>query len=237
MILSLIIPIYDEYGNIKALTPILKDVLEHGHEVILVDSSKSRDDVFNLVSPLGLKYLKSNGTCRAQQMNEGAQIAMGDVLVFQHADVRLPKNFVKSIQEKIEEEDFNFGYFPYIFDPTTFWLNINAYFTKKKNFAGAGGGDQTHFMTKELYKQLGGYNENFVVMEDFDFVRRIRKLGIKPALITEPAVVSARKYQQHSYFKINLFNLIAMLMFKLNFDPNKIKQVYSWGLHKVKSYR
>lgn len=236
MTISLIIPIYNEYNNILALKPILIDVVKQGHEVIIIDSSKSKDNVNKLVESHEFKYIKSKGTCRAQQMNEGAKISKGDVLIFQHADVRLPQNFIAAIKMKMECGS-KFGYFPYIFDPTNFWLNINASFTKKENFVGAGGGDQTHFMTKEHYLLMGGYDENFVVMEDFEFVRRLRAMGIRPTVINEPATVSARKYEHHSYLKVNIFNFIAMLMFKLNADPQKIKSVYSWGLSSIKSYQ
>lgn len=157
-------------------------------------------------------------------MNEAAAKARGDILVFLHADVIPPSTFIKDISDTINE-GFSYGYFSYKFEPSSFMLNINALFTHNNGLF-AGGGDQIHFMTRELFLQMGGYDESYCIMEDFDFTRRVKKSGKPIKLIKNPAVVSSRKYKNNSWLKVNLLNLIAYFMFKMNFSPKKIRKLY-----------
>jgi rSAM/selenodomain-associated transferase 2 len=221
---SIIIPTLNEADNIKSLLEIFDNLDESVFEVIISDSAVSRDDMSFLAQKRYVKYIKSGQTGRAYQMNDGAKIAKNNIFAFLHADVRPSDSFIIDIREAINQ-GFSFGFFSYRFEPTSRLLDINASFTKSNGIF-AGGGDQIHFMTKEVFDMMGGYNASFTIMEDFEFIKRFRKTGLPIKVISNPAIVSSRKYNHNSWLKVNLLNMLAFVMFKLGVQPDKIKNVY-----------
>ena len=222
--ISIIIPIYNESENIEKLMMFFEGLDKSTFEVIIVDSPESSDQTSEIVKRYKHTYIKAQKSGRAAQMNEGAQCAKKNIFCFLHADVLPPITFIKDIKDTLNDEN-EFGFFAYQFDPTTTLLNINAKFTGKDGIF-AGGGDQIHFMTKSLYEEMNGYDEHYGIMEDFDFVRPLRKLKKSFTIIQEKATVSSRKYRHNSYLKVNLLNLMAFLMFKWRSNPATIRKLY-----------
>lgn len=161
---------------------------------------------------------------RAAQMNLGAKMATGDILVFLHADVKPPVSFAEDIRDSILKGN-EFGFFAYQFVPSSFMLDINAGFTGHKGVF-AGGGDQIHYMTSALFIAMGGYDEKYTIMEDFDFMRRLKKLNKPYDIIQQKATVSSRKYLQNSWLRVNTANLMAFILFLLQTKPDLIKKWY-----------
>ena len=157
-------------------------------------------------------------------MNFGAAHAIGDILLFLHADVQLPKDFYNQCVLAIKEQ-YKFGFFAYQFDKKSPLLNFNSKFTTKDGFF-AGGGDQCQFFTKDLFKSLNGYNEEFCIMEDFEMIDRVRKQNIPFMIIQSKATVSARKYDRNSWLKVNLINGYVFLKYKLGVHPTKLRKTY-----------
>ncbi|MFZ1632839.1 MAG: hypothetical protein WAT43_03135, partial [Chitinophagales bacterium] len=117
------------------------------------------------------------------------------------------------------------GCFRYRFDSDRFLLRVNAYFNK---FGGliCRGGDQTLFIKKSVFQSLNGFNEKFTIMEDYDLVRRIQKQH-QFVVIPEYALVSARKYDENTWVKVNFANTVAMLLFVTGTaSPQRIKSTY-----------
>ena len=223
-IISIIIPTYNESKNIKNLLLFFDSLDKSTFEVIISDSPDSLDDTENVVREYHQIYFKSPKAGRAYQMNEGTRIAKGDIYCFLHADVIPPNTFIQDIKEALTHSQ-QFGFFAYKFHPTTTLLNINAKFTTKDGLF-AGGGDQVHFMTAALFKEMNGYNTQYCIMEDFDFVRRLRKAKKEITIIQNRATVSSRKYINNSYLKVNLLNLLAFIMFTFRSNPATIKSLY-----------
>jgi glycosyltransferase involved in cell wall biosynthesis len=227
--ISIIIPTQNEYSNIVRLLGFFEKALHHEiSEIIVVDSGSSSDSV-NLIDGR-FKYIKTHVTSRASQMNEGAKFSIGNVLVFLHADVTPPPTFESDILSALDAGS-EFGFFAYNFDPSSIWLDINASFTDKKGLF-VGGGDQIHFIKRSVFDTLGGYDENMVVMEDFEFFKRIIINKIPYTILQNRARVSSRKYLKNSWLIVNFANLIAFTMFKLNFESKTIKKYYTKLLNK-----
>lgn len=226
MNLSIIIPVYNEQENLKKSLPFLcKQIQLFPIEVIVAISPKTTDNSFSVCK----KHPKVNvlnciNEGRAKQMNFGAQHASGDVFLFLHADVQLPEDFYSQIKKAIQA-NFRFGFFAYKFDKNTPLLRFNSTFTKSDGVF-VGGGDQCHFMTKNLFQSLNGYNENYCIMEDFELVDRVKKQKIPFTIIQSKAVVSARKYQENSWLKVNIINGYVFLKYKLGFSPNQLQKTY-----------
>ena len=225
--LSIVIPVLNDAKGLEKLIPFVK---KHavGQEIIVVDAAASTDNAAAVAEKYNVAFLKSANCGRAIQMNKGAKIASGNVLMFLHADVMPPPNFVRNIAEAIDSGTL-VGFFAYKFDPSTKWLNINAKYTAKDGLF-AGGGDQCQFMTKDVFKDLGGYDESYVIMEDFALIRKIKKKGIPLAIVQDRATVSSRKYSKNSYLWVNIVNLVVFSAFLLGVSPKTLKKMYSFSL-------
>jgi hypothetical protein len=148
---------------------------------------------------------------RAGQMNYAVEQAKGGVFYFVHADSLPIPTFQNDIQNAIEN-GFDCGSFLTRFDSDRFILKINAFFTRF-NYLFFRGGDQTIFITKSLWKKVGDYKEEMLIMEDYDFLERIWNAG-KFKLIPKTTLISARKYDENSWLTVQLANLKVVKMYK-----------------------
>jgi GT2 family glycosyltransferase len=158
-------------------------------------------------------------------MNHGAARAKGDVLVFLHADVWPPKAFFTDIA-RVMEQGFEAGFFSYRFDNEGFLLKINGSFTARKGLF-TGGGDQCLFIKKSVFNEIGRFNENQVLMEDFEFFKRMKRKNVPYTIIKNDLIVSSRKYAHNSYLRVNLSNLLLLLLFHLGYPASKLKSLHS----------
>jgi glycosyltransferase involved in cell wall biosynthesis len=224
---SIIIPSYNEEKNLSTLLPYLIEITaEDDAQIIVADSPCSTQDLSSLMAKGRIRYLLCSKPGRAQQVNEGAMLVKGQssIICFLHADVRPPVDFIAQMQKTIES-GYDFGFFGYTFLPSNFMLDINARFTKRNGIF-AGGGDQIHFMPTATFEKLNGYDPQYCIMEDFDFIRRLRKLGLKTGITSSYAQVSSRKYANNSWLKVNLLNLIAFVQFSVGIDSQTIRNQY-----------
>jgi rSAM/selenodomain-associated transferase 2 len=225
MTISIIIPTYNESKHIhRCMSSILKSKTADIVEVLVIDSLNSTDNLNDFLSENGVKYIKSNFCTRASQMNFGASIAKGEVLFFVHADTILPQSYACDIQNQLSTCDL--GCFRAKIDSPKFLLKINSFFTRFP-FLWCRGGDQTLFITKKVFQDIGTYDESFVIMEEYDFLRRALR-NYKFSIAKKSVIVSARKYENNKFWKIQLANLMAMRMFfKGSCSPKEIKAKYT----------
>ena len=194
-------------------------------EIIVSNSPETFDETPKVCENFSnIRFINSPQKGRAAQMNFGAKQAIGDVLLFLHADVGLPNNFYKEVTNAIKN-GFKAGFFAYKFDRETPLLNLNRSFTKNDGIF-AGGGDQCQFFTKEIFEKLNGYNEEYCIMEDFEMIDNVRKMKIPYTIIPSKAIVSARKYDQNSWLKVNLINGYVFLKYKFGVHPIKLRKTY-----------
>lgn len=224
MKISVIIPTLDEADNLQQLIPhLLQYGSQHLVEIMVVDGGSS-DDTLNIAKKLGTITLKSPSKGRAKQMNFGASQAIGDVLYFVHADTRPPASFATDILTAIEE-DYSIGSFRFKFNSNKGLLKINAFFTRFDRLISRGG-DQTLFVTKTAFEKLKGFDEQHRIMEDYEFIIRARKtLSFK--IIPKDVIVSARKYKQNNYFRVNIANGIVYSMFLIGASQDSMINMYN----------
>lgn len=224
MKISIIIPTLNEAGNIKRL---LVHLYKYGgkdlHEIIVSDGG-SDDNTIKVASSAGATIVCSEIRGRAFQMNAGAKVATGDILYFVHADAIPPIDFVAEIQNAVSQNK-KAGCFRFRYDSDRKLLAINSYFTRF-NGVFSGGGDQSLFIKKRLFDELGGFDEEYVIMEDYELVNRIRKIGILFHVIPEEVIVSARKYSNNSYLRVKFSNLLVFLLYKIGINPATLSGLY-----------
>ena len=225
MLLSIIIPVYNEEENLqKRLSFLEEQAKRFPLEIIVSNSPETNDNTEQVCAQYSVVRLY-NCHCkgRAKQMNFGVSKASGDFFLFLHADVQLPDDFYTQIKEA--SHDYDVGFFAYIFDKHTLLLDFNSQFTKKDGLF-AGGGDQCQFFKKETFKQLRGFNEEYCIMEDFEMIDRVRKFRIPYTIIQSYAIVSTRKYAERSWLKVNFINAYVFLRYKLGTPPIKLRKLY-----------
>lgn len=213
MNLSVIIPTFNEAKNIQKLITHLQ---RHGGstliEIIVVDA-QSQDKTMDIANKAGAIVHTSPQKGRAAQMNYGAAMAKGDILYFVHADTLPPTSYAHDIIKSIEA-GYPVGSYRTKFDSESTLLRINAYFSRYNRLM-CRGGDQTLYIVKTSFEQLNGYNEDYQIMEDYEFIQRAKKVT-SFRVIPKAALISVRKYEQNSYLRVNFANLTIFTMFFLN---------------------
>ncbi len=172
-ILTIVIPVYNEANTIGNLIAHLK---EHSFEsasteIIIVDGG-SQDETLKIANEFDVRILRSSKG-RATQMNLGARHASANILYFLHADTFPPKNFDTFIVASVKEGAL-VGCFRMYFDSDSHFLRFFAWFSRI-NHPICRGGDQSLFITKELFLQSQGFNEEYKVYEDNEFITRLSR--------------------------------------------------------------
>jgi rSAM/selenodomain-associated transferase 2 len=227
--ISIIIPAHREEESLNILLSHIATVQDReGAEVIIALSPESQTYTLNdFEGKVRLLCCKEQG--RAVQMNEGSMLAKGEILVFLHADVKPPSTFLRDINNALSGV-YDAGFFSYKFDKKNFWLSINASFTARDSIF-TGGGDQCLFIRKSIFDKLGKFDQHQLLMEDFEFFKRMKQALIPYTIIKRDLIVSARKYERNSYLRVNLSNLLLVILFNLGFSSTRLKFIHDKLIH------
>jgi rSAM/selenodomain-associated transferase 2 len=211
MKISIIIPVFNEAENIGKLVKYLKrfgkDTLM---EIIVVDGGSS-DHTMSTAYDAGAKSVISPEKGRAAQMNYGASLAKSDLLYFVHADTLPPETYISDISNAVET-GFDLGRYLSTYDSKSCLLILNAVLSRLDTFGGMGG-DQTLFITKDLFQKTGGFDGTMKIMEEFEFCARARKQG-KYKIIKKPVLISARKYDTNGWLTVQKANYTIVKMYQ-----------------------
>jgi rSAM/selenodomain-associated transferase 2 len=221
--ISVIIPTYNEESVIASLvTHLLANAGGTLEEVLVVDGG-STDQTVAEARKAGAQVHTSPWKGRADQMNHGAKLARGNVLYFVHADTRPPVGYIADIRTSLWA-GYSVGGYRARFEAVHPLLALNSYFSRFNRLT-CRGGDQTLFVTRALFDTINGYDNYYVVMEDFDFIRRARR-QTRFQIMPREAEVSARKYQDNNYGRVTVANFIVFTMFRLGFSPRQLLRTY-----------
>lgn len=222
MNITIIIPTYNEAAQIERLIHHLRK--STSATILVANSPDTTDNTAALALRAGAKVLNCPKGGRAPQMNYGATQTEADILYFVHADTLPPGTFLEDIDQALKAGN-DLGYFSYQFASEKPLLRFNSYFTRYDGLF-AGGGDQTLFIRRKAFEQLGGFRDELRLMEDFDLVKRAKAEGLQHCLIPNDALVSARKYDNNSWMRVNLVNLWVFLLFHCGVSSDRLCQTY-----------
>lgn len=237
--ISIIIPILNEAESIvKLLQYIIKNTSQkHISEIIFVDGGShdksteivskfivSRDsETSSELKPQPKIVLLNASKGRAKQMNLGAKHATGNILYFLHADSFPPKNFDVLIINEVKKGN-KAGCFRMQFNSNHWWLKLAGWFTKF-NWKACRGGDQSLFITKPLFDDIGGYDMRYMIYEDNILINELyaRKQFV---VINKKLLTSARMYQKHGVFKLQFIYWSIYLKKWLGADAETLYRYY-----------
>jgi len=233
MTISVIIPTLNEAALIGGQIASIRDkALGHQVEIIVVDA-ESEDGTAHLAKKAGAKVISIQRSCRAIQMNTGAEIAKGEVYFFVHADLTLPDGFAEDIKTGVNAGK-SYGCYQVRFDTDNKGLRFNSRLSKRQGIIFRGG-DQTLYMCKEFFQKIGGFDESIVIMEDYEILLRARKYQ-KINIMPKQVMISSRKVQENNYLRANLTNVLVFVMFFLGFSQETLVKIYRRFVKGTKYY-
>lgn len=219
--ISIIIPVLNEQENIAALA----DNLRSGNcEIIVVDGG-STDRTAELIQQYPHLTLVSSKPGRAIQLNRGAQQATGEILLFLHADTRLPRNFAEAIVALIHLPNTSAGAFKLsIENPTPAMRFICWCSNLRSRLWQLPYGDQAIFALKHNFFTLGMYPET-PIMEDYLFIQKAKKSG-KVRILPQSVRTSGRRWRRLGVLRTTLINQLVILGHYFNVPTEKLVSLY-----------
>lgn len=225
--ISIIIPVLNEKNIIQQTLQQFKDTSQI--EIIIVDGG-SKDKTAEIIKQLSLekeqiKLITESNLGRANQMNFGANLAQGEILLFLHADTILPNNYQQIVAATLKKKKVIVGAFKLKIDaPKKSLRLIETIVNLRSRLLSLPYGDQAFFITKDNFVRLGGF-ANLPIMEDFDFIQRAKHQG-KIMIAQAEVITSARRWQKLGVIKTTLINQLIIIGYYLKISPLKLKNFY-----------
>lgn len=183
---------------------------------IAVSSLETKLDVNVIVAPQG----------RSKQMNAGAKQASGNVLLFLHADTRLAKKWIDSIESALREDQLSWGAFsPSIAAEGLIYRVAERWGLWRSQGLGLPYGDQAMFIDASLFRKFGGFDEAVQFMEEVDLGRRLCRSGKRPGILPQAASTSGRKWTEHGTWQ-SVRNIVAFLLYMSGIPRESIRRWY-----------
>ena len=222
---SIIVPVFHEGERINDLIEYVNrlDSAESA-EIIIVDGSQKKDTLAAIRSNSVIKISSEQG--RAKQMNAGASIARGEVLIFLHADTELPIHALTKIGFFIEQTDYVGGAFNLgIKSDRLIFKVIGALSSLRSRLNRIPFGDQAIFIRKEYFNKIGGYKE-IPLMEDVELMERIRKSGDRIRIFYDRVMTSPRRWENEGLIYCILRNWTLQILYFLGVSPYRLVKYY-----------
>jgi rSAM/selenodomain-associated transferase 2 len=221
MRISVIIPVLNEEknlpGTLSALMALRPD------EIIIADGG-STDRTRVICKQFGLNIL-STPPGRARQMNQGALKATGDVVLFLHADTRLPGSAFGDIRRALTDQGCVGGRFDVELEGAHWMLKvIGRMISLRSRFSKVATGDQAIFARRNIFADIGGYPD-IPLMEDLAFSRALKNRGAVACLHSR-VVTSARRWETEGIWRTTFKMWALKLLYLIGVSPFRLKRYY-----------
>jgi rSAM/selenodomain-associated transferase 2 len=227
--ISIIIPILNEVDAIRRLLLHIENTISKtiDYEIIMVDGG-STDGSQKEVQKHPKVILVHSEKGRAKQLNAGAKAASGSLFYFLHCDSFPPKNFDLDLVAQVQNGN-KAGCFRMKFDHSHPVLLVSQWFTRI-NHISCRGGDQSLFVTKELFTEIGGYDEDYSIYEDNEIVKRLYQKE-RFVVIPKNLITSARRYRENGIWTLQYHFTVIHLKRRLG---HSIESMLEYHRKKVK---
>ena len=223
MKISIIVPALNEAQGIAAALAALASLRTRGHEVIVVDGGSS--DKTAALSRGAADRVVAAARGRASQMNAGAALAQDEVLLFLHADTRLPENADARILQGLAASGRAWGRFDVRIEGKSRLLPVIAFFMNLRSRAtGIATGDQAIFVRRDAFWRIGGYPP-LELMEDIALSRLLARVS-RPLCLADKAVTSGRRWERRGVLRTVLLMWWLRLAFFFGATPASLARLY-----------
>ena len=231
MPISVIIPTLNEERTIMAT---LAHTASLGFDELLVVDGGSTDETPALVESFRLRTQSSalspvqwvTVPCgRARQMNEGAKVSRGEILLFLHADAQLPDDAKTMIDTTLADQRMVGGRFDVRFDRPSMWGTIiSRTMNWRSRLSSIATGDQALFVRRPIFEQMGGFAD-MPLMEDIEFSRRLKRKGATAAL-TATVTTSFRRWERDGPLPTILLMWTLRFLYWIGISPSHLAKWY-----------
>ncbi len=224
--ISVIVPVLyegDTIGQTLEHIAVVADTVTY--EIIVVDGDPQGSTLHHLPQEQAITGIRSKAG-RGNQMNAGADLAQGKILLFLHADTGLPYQALQRIVHTINKTKAVAGAFDFSIDsPRRIldWISRGA--SLRSRLTRLPYGDQAIFMARTTFLALGGYPD-FPILEDVDLMRRLKRQRLPIYLICDRVSVSARRWEQEGIIFCTVRNWILLSLYYLGVSPHQLARWY-----------
>ena len=220
-LISIIIPVLNEEKKLPDLLNHLQVFRKQGHELIIVDGGS--DDNSLMLAQMSADNVLVSRKGRAVQMNSGASVAKGDVLLFLHSDTFLPEAAFNMIENHVQESfwgrfDVRLSSNKFIFRIIEFFINVRSRLTSINT------GDQAIFIKSQLFTTVGGFPE-IALMEDIAISKKLKKI-ISPICLKQKVITSSRRWESRGVSATVFLMWKLRLYYFCGVSPDRLNQLY-----------
>ena len=220
---SFVIPAWRDAKNLAVLIPNLAQLTPAPEIVVVAVSGDAASE--QIAAAHGARFVHFATPSRGEQMNYGASLATGDVIVFLHADTEFSELHLGALETALQDRAVVGGAFYRKFDerhPRLLWLEkVGRWLTRH---GGTLFGDQTIFVRQDIFVKLGGF-ARIPLMEDVEFSPRLRRAG-KIAILDPPVRSSGRYHNRKGAWRTTIQNGLLLLLYKLGVQPQTLHRWY-----------
>lgn len=222
---SVIIPVLNEQKGLPTCLGKLHTQADaYRSEIIVVDGDPKGGTLDVVQDPDVIKICSRPG--RALQMNAGADIAKGTILIFLHADTQLPDRAFLSIEQALIDPIFVGGAFDLAIESERVFLKwIGRQASLRSRISRIPYGDQAIFLRKSFFDLIGRYKP-LPIMEDVDLMRRIKKNGGRIMILQDKVRTSPRRWETEGPVYTTFRNQCLLTLFNLGVSPKKLARFY-----------
>jgi len=223
--LGFVVPVLDEAGTIERSLGPLASRLREDEEIVVVDGG-SKDGTPGIARSLGPRVRVIEAPRgRAAQMNAGARASSGRLLVFAHADTRIPPLALDELRSIADREGTRWGFFPIRLEERGAALRVIETGVRFRVLVGgAATGDQAIFVRRDVFFALGGYPE-IPLMEDVELSRKLGRLW-RPVRPSTPIFTSARRWTRKGIVRTQIGMWALRLAWRAGVSPEKLAAYY-----------
>jgi len=222
---SIIVPALHESDKINSLIDQINSLgCNKGCEIIVVDGSRENDTIEAIRNKEVIKLGSERG--RGKQMNGGASVARGQILIFLHTDTELPLGAFTKINSVMEQNKYVAGAFSLGIKSEKFlYKSLARLASLRCRLTRIPYGDQAIFIRTDYFNRIGGYRE-ISLMEDVELMRRIKHIGKKICILPDRVTTSARRWDEEGFVFVLLRNTILFTLYILGVSAEKLARFY-----------
>ena len=219
------VPALDEAAVIGTALEALRPLRERGHEIIVCDGGSTDGTCERAAGDADRVLAAPRG--RARQMNAGAEVATGDVLVFLHADTKLPGEADRAVFEALGRSP-GWGSFPVRLSGVhPAFRVIERMISLRSRLSGIATGDQAIFVDRDLFRAVGGFAD-LALLEDVELCRRLRRI-VRPVRPRAPVVTSSRRWEAGGIARTTALMWWIRGAYALGVSPDRLARHYRFG--------